>query len=299
MRYKFAAPMACPNAAPVAVALMNGPGRQIDEPSSQMLTGTATGELASPCGLAEQPVVELLNVSKIYQNYVAIRSLTFSVAVGETVALLGKTGAGKSTALNLIMGHTEATSGTVRVLGLDPHISSAELKGRMAVSFQTDCLLPWRTALANVEFGLEILGKDKESRDQIASNWLDRVKLASEHWHKFPRELSGGMRQRVSLARALAVNPELILLDESFSQLDHATSRQLRSDFTSLAKQHRKTSILVTHRIEDALDMADRLIVLGAPARIKMEFTIDEARRRDSAWRTQTTQNISEILEGN
>jgi NitT/TauT family transport system ATP-binding protein len=245
-------------------------------------------------------VVELRKVSKHYASHVAIDSLTFAVEPGQTLALLGRTGAGKSTVLNLIMGHIAPSAGTVRVLGIDPYTSSSQLKGRMAVSFQTDCLLPWRTALENVELGLEIAAPgDRAARRTAASGWLERVKLAAEHWNKFPRELSGGMRQRVSLARALAINPELILLDESFSQLDHATSRQLRADFTALARQHRKTSILVTHRIEDALDMADVLIVLGAPAVIRLELQIDDMNRSDASWRAQTTQAISEILEGN
>jgi len=278
---------------------MNGGQRKFDETVPRDANGTASDASPLTASVIERPIVELLNVGKNYKGHVAIESLTFSVKHGETIALLGRTGAGKSTVLNLIMGHIAPTSGTVRVLGVDPYKSSTELKGRMAVSFQTDCLLPWRTALQNVELGLEITAKEKLTRHATASSWLDRVKLAPEHWHKFPRELSGGMRQRVSLARALAVNPELLLLDESFSQLDHATSRQLRSDFTALAKEHRKTSILITHRIEDALDMADRLIVLGAPAVIRLEQNIDDARRNDSVWRVQTTEAISALLEHN
>lgn len=248
---------------------------------------------------SEPPIVELRNASKRYATYLAIESLTFALQRGQTLALLGKTGAGKSTVLNLIMGHVEPSGGSVRVLGVDPHKASSKLKGRMAVSFQSDCLLPWRTALENVELGLEIaVAEGREASRAIACEWLERVKLAPEHWKKFPRELSGGMRQRVSLARALAINPELILLDESFSQLDHATSRQLRADFTTVAKEHRKTTILVTHRIEDALDMADRIIVLGAPAVIKLELQVEAGCRSDAAWRAGTTQSISEVLEG-
>lgn len=260
----------------------------------------AGADLQSLQDVAERPVVELCNLSKQYASHLAIDSLTFAVKPGLTLALLGRTGAGKSTLLNLIMGHIEPTAGTVRVLGVDPCKAPAKLKGRMAVSFQTDCLLPWRTAVENVELGLEIAAADKRgARRAIASDWLNRVKLAPEHWEKFPRELSGGMRQRVSLARALAIDPELILLDESFSQLDHATSLQLRADFMTLARQNHKTSILVTHRIEDALDMADCIIVLGAPATIKLELHLDSACRNDQAWRARTTQSISEALEGN
>lgn len=245
-----------------------------------------------------EAVVELRGVSKRYASHIAVDSLSFAVKPGKTLALLGRTGAGKSTLLNLIMGHVKPTHGAVRVLGVDPYAASFKLKGSMSVSFQTDCLLPWRSALENVMLGLEIAtSQDKETRRKTASHWLERVKLAPEHWHKFPREMSGGMRQRVSLARALAIDPELILLDESFSQLDHATSRQLRADFTALAREDRKTSILVTHRIEDALDMADCILVLGAPAVIRLELHIDDARRNDSAWRASTTQSISEILE--
>jgi NitT/TauT family transport system ATP-binding protein len=291
--------MICQSETRWGVALMNSPGKMVDEPVLHTRTRAADEGSTLDLSIAERPVVELLNVGKNYANNIAIKSLTFSVEYGETIALLGRTGAGKSTVLNLIMGHIAPTSGSVRVLGVDPHKSPAELKGRMAVSFQTDCLLPWRTALQNVELGLEITAANKRARHAIGSSWLDRVKLAPEHWHKYPRELSGGMRQRVSLARALAINPELILLDESFSQLDHATSRQLRSDFTSLAKEHRKTSLLITHRIEDALDMADRLIVLGAPAVIKLEQKVDDALRNDSAWRAKTTEAISELLEHN
>ena len=163
----------------------------------------------------------------------------------------------------------------------------------MAVSFQTDRLLPWRTALRNVELGLEILRRSRDRRATLAADWLMRVKLDQVHHGKFPHQLSGGMRQRVSLARALVIDPDLVLLDESFSQLDHVTSSALRRDFLSLVKEYRKTCVLITHRIDDALEMADRIIVLAAPARIVSELLIDPAERRREDWLVATSRRIS------
>jgi NitT/TauT family transport system ATP-binding protein len=121
------------------------------------------------------------------------------------------------------------------------------------------------------------------------------VKLASAHHHKYPHEMSGGMRQRVSLARALSIDPELILLDESFSQLDHATSKELRADFVGLVRQLKKTCLLITHRIDDAIEMADRIIVLAAPARIKLEAVIDR-KSKDKHWRAALSEKIASEL---
>jgi NitT/TauT family transport system ATP-binding protein len=220
-------------------------------------------------------IVSLKNVNKSYNGVTVVDDLSFDVASGEIVALLGQTGAGKSTILNMIMGQTGPTTGEVRVDGLDPRASSDVLRGRLAVSFQTDRLLPWRTAEQNVALGLEYLGVGKPERRKRARDWLNRVKLKPIHHEKFPHQLSGGMRQRVSLARAMSIDPELILLDESFSQLDHMTSKLLRDDFVALVRELRKTCLLITHRIDDAVDMADRIIVLAAPARIKLELRID------------------------
>ena len=163
--------------------------------------------------------IELINVTRGFAGAVAVRDLSFSVASGEIVALVGRTGAGKSTAMNLIMGTLAPHAGTVRV----------------AVSFQTDRLLPWRTAIENIELGLQILRIEKSEAERRARAWLGRVKMEGAD-HKYAHELSGGMRQRVSLARALAVDPTILLLDESFSQLDHVTSKTLRKDVTELVR---------------------------------------------------------------
>ncbi len=145
------------------------------------------------------------------------------------VALVGQTGAGKSTALNLILGQIKPTTGTVTVHGCDPFKDFQALRGQVAVSFQSDRLIPWRTAGKNVELGLEILHFPKQDGREKAEEWRMRVELANLHHDKYPDQMSGGMRQRVSLARALVVDPDLVLLDESFSQLDQVTSKALRA----------------------------------------------------------------------
>ncbi len=243
-----------------------------------------------------KPIISLDGVTVRFVDQVAVNNLTFSVKSEEVVAVLGQTGAGKSTVLNLILGQIKASTGTVVVEGCDPHANYYALRGKVAVSFQTDRLLPWRSARENVELGLEILGSPDKTRSALAAEWLNRLKLSAAHHDKYPHQLSGGMRQRVSLARALVIDPDLILLDESFSQLDHVTSKALRTDFLSLVKGLRKTCVLVTHRIDDALEMADRIIVLAVPGEIKLELALSDATRNDPAWLSSATEKISAVM---
>ena len=250
-------------------------------------------------GPSGRPVIELDHVDKYFGAHAAVEDLSFRVLEGEIVALLGRTGAGKSTALHMIMGVMEPTRGTVRVEGLDPYRQFKALRGKLSVSFQTDRLLPWRTAEDNVALGLEILGHDKAFQHEQAITWLENVKIVGqENTSKYPHELSGGMRQRVSLARALAVDPALVLLDESFSQLDHVTSKALRADFTELVRRLGKTCVLITHRIDDALEMADRILVLAAPARLALEVQVTPDRRADPAWLEEQHHAIATAMGG-
>jgi NitT/TauT family transport system ATP-binding protein len=247
-------------------------------------------------------IVTLKNVTKSYNGLTVVDDLSFDILSGEIVALLGQTGAGKSTILNMIMGQTGPTAGEIRVHGIDPRRGSEGLRGRVAVSFQTDRLLPWRTAEQNVALGLEYLKVAKPERVERARDWLNRVKLKPVHHQKFPHQLSGGMRQRVSLARAMSVDPELILLDESFSQLDHMTSKVLRDDFVVLVRELGRTCLLITHRIDDAIEMADRIIVLTAPARIKLELRVDRQSADPDALirlRERVTAELSETADFN
>lgn len=231
-------------------------------------------------GAGPDPAILIDGVGKRFGGITAIENLSFRVEHGEIVAFLGRTGAGKSTAMNLIMGNMSPCSGRVRVMGLDPNRNFQKLRRQIAVAFQTDRLLPWRTAVQNVELGLLILGEPKAQARKVAMEWLDRVSLAQSA-DLYPHELSGGMRQRVSLARALAIDPEILLLDECFSQLDHVTSQTLRADVSAVIRKYRKTCLFITHRIEDAIEMADRILVLGAPARLLLEASPTEEDRTD------------------
>lgn len=228
------------------------------------------------------PAIQLQHVGVTFGDVVAIQNLSFAVERGEIVSFLGRTGAGKSTALNLIMGNLAPTRGEVRVMGIDPKAEFQQLRRVIAVGFQTDRLMPWRTALENVELGLQILHEEKATARRKATEWLARVGLERAA-NLYPHELSGGMRQRVSLARALAIDPEILLLDECFSQLDHVTSQVLRADISRLIRELRKTCLFVTHRIDDAIEMADRILVFGAPAKLLLEHRPTEADRNDPA----------------
>lgn len=221
------------------------------------------------------PVVEVSEVSVLFDGTTAVDNLTLKINRGERVAVLGRTGAGKSTLMNLLVGNLRSTRGTVRVSGLDPHAQHKYLQGHIGMAFQAPRLLPWRTALGNVMVGLEILGEAKDKRRETALKWLRQVHL-SHASHLYPSQLSGGMRQRVSLARAFAIEPDLMLLDESFSALDEVTADSLRREFLQLCKTTQMTALIVTHNIEEAFLLAQRVIVLGRPARILKEFRTED-----------------------
>ena len=234
---------------------------------------------------AGQTVIEFADVSKTFvtgkgERVQALEGLNLAVRQGELVAIVGQTGCGKSTAFNLLLGLFEATSGTVRVQGLDPHAQFDDLKGRIAVVFQDGRLLPWRTAQDNVALGLEYLGMSKSERHRIAREWLARLGLEGRE-KAHPHELSGGMRQRVGIARCFALDPEIILCDESFSALDEVTADRLRGEFTKLVKEEGKTGVFITHSIEEAVMMGDRVAVFRAPGHVAGEFdlpgTFDDA----------------------
>ena len=217
------------------------------------------------------------NVSKVFgksadgrDGFTAVDDLSFSVGKGEMVAVLGKTGCGKSTMFGLLSGLLAPSAGTILVGGHNPFAEFEWFRGKIGIVFQNDRLLPWRTAVENVEYGLELLHVDSGKRRRVALDWLDRLGL-SAHANDYPHALSGGMRQRVSIARAFAVNPDILLCDEPFSALDEVTAERLRQEYLALVRENGKTSIFVTHSISEALQIGQHIMVFHRPARIAYE----------------------------
>ena len=224
-------------------------------------------------------VIRLDSVSKVFGKagtggYRAVDDLNLDVRPGQMLAILGKTGCGKSTIFNMIAGLTEPTSGMIRVTGRDPFADFDSFRGEMAIVFQNDRLLPWRSAIQNVELGLEMLDLPALERRTTAQHWLTKLGLAG-HENDFPHALSGGMRQRVSIARAFATNAAILLCDEPFSALDESTAARLRGEFTRLVKENGKTAVFITHSISEALEIGDRIVVMKRPAMISYDVSFD------------------------
>jgi NitT/TauT family transport system ATP-binding protein len=229
---------------------------------------------------ANDAAIHLDRVSKVFgkpgteAEYRAVDGLNLDVRPGQMLAILGKTGCGKSTIFNMIAGLTEPTTGTVRVSGRDPFAEFDSFRGKMAIVFQSDRLLPWRTAIENVELGLEMLDTPAAERRASAQLWLTKLGLGG-HEHDYPHALSGGMRQRVSIARAFATNANILLCDEPFSALDESTAGRLRAEFVRLVKENGKTAVFITHSISEALEIGDRIVVLKRPAMIAYDVSFD------------------------
>ena len=210
--------------------------------------------------------------------YTAVREASLSVQDGEFVSLVGPTGCGKSTLLNVAAGLLAPSHGSVRVFG-DALVGLNRVAGYL---FQADALFPWRTALDNVMAGLEFHGvAHAEARDR-AADWLRRVGL-SAHAAKYPHELSGGMRKRVALAQTWILGPRMLLMDEPFSALDVQTRQLMENELLELWSQDRRCVLFVTHDLEEAIALSDRVVVLSAgPASHPIEsFRVDLPRPRD------------------
>jgi len=226
---------------------------------------------------ATASAISITGVVKSRPGVQILGGVTFAVAAGETVAIVGPSGAGKSTLLNIAAGLLPADSGEITVLGASPRAANR------AVGYltQKDTLFPWRTAVRNVELPLQIAGHAPPERRHRALEMLERFGLADVAT-RYPHQLSGGMRHRVALARMLATDPAALLLDEPFTALDARTRLTLQADLTRLAEDGDRSVLLVTHDLEEAIAVADRVLVLrGAPAVITAELRIPFGKPRD------------------
>ena len=223
------------------------------------------------------------------QRYTAVRDVTLAVAAGEFVSVVGPTGCGKSTLLNVAAGLLTPSSGSVSVFGE----ALSGINRRAGYMFQSESLMPWRTALGNVMAGLEFRGV-ADAKPQ-AEDWLRRVGLGG-FGDRYPHQLSGGMRKRTSLAQTLALDPDIILMDEPFSALDIQTRQLMENEVLELWSSKKKAVLFITHDLDEAIAMSDRVIVLSAgPASHPIgEFKVDLARPRDVA-EIKTTPRFIEL----
>ena len=213
-------------------------------------------------------------------SYAAIQDTTLTVRPGEFVSVVGPTGCGKSTLLNVAAGLLAPSAGEVRVAGKP----LTGLNRKAGYLFQTEALLPWRTAIDNVAVGLEFRGVARAEALARSESWLARVGLRG-HGHRYPHQLSGGMRKRVALAQTLILDPQIILMDEPFSALDIQTRQLMENELLELWSADRKSVVFITHDLEEAISLSDRVVVLSAgPASHPIgEYEIDLPRPRDVA----------------
>lgn len=228
-------------------------------------------------------MIDVIEIAKSFESKGKIEpvlnNISFRVAQGEIVTLLGQSGCGKSTLLNIIGGFLQADEGKVM---LQKH----EVKGptkRCMMLFQQRNLLPWRTVYNNVALGLE---DEKISKTEKEARIMDALTLVGleRHIHQFPRELSGGMQQRVAIARAFAIEPNIILMDEPFSALDTFNRYRLQDELLAIQTEKKTTIVLVTHDIDEAVYLSDRVLIMGAnPGKIYKELSINLPKPRDRA----------------
>ena len=227
------------------------------------------------------PKVVIKDVKKVYEGrngpVVALNGANLEIQDNEFICVVGPSGCGKSTLLNILAGLLEPTSGEILVDGKPVEGTSVD----RGVVFQQYALFPWLTVKKNVEFGLKLQKKSKEECEEIAMKYIKMVGL-EKFTNSYPKELSGGMKQRVAIVRAYAVNPSLLLMDEPFGALDAQTRTQLQTELLKTWEEEKKTCFFITHDVEEAILLASRVVVMSArPGRIKEVIDIDIPYPRD------------------
>jgi NitT/TauT family transport system ATP-binding protein len=222
--------------------------------------------------------LEFVNVAKRFASYTAIENISFDVRAGAFVAMVGPSGCGKSTVLNVAAGLAEPSSGSIGLFG-EPLNG---INRRAAYMFQQDALLPWRTVAENIALGLIFRGVDSNEAELQAREWISRIGLDG-FADSYPAQLSGGMRKRVAIAQSFIVDPDILLMDEPFSALDVHTRLRMETELLTLWGGSQKTVLFVTHDLEEALALADEVIVLsaGPASHIVNRYEIDLPRPRD------------------
>ena len=246
----------------------------------------STVNLQDTKALTRTPFLEIEGVSKVYQTktgpYTVLNDVNLSVSEGEFVCLIGHSGCGKSTLLNMVAGFSQPTDGEVRLQGKQVSEPGPE---RMMV-FQNYALLPWLTAYENVYLGVDSVYPNKSNGEKkaIVQHHLEMVGL-TEAADKKPSQISGGMKQRVAIARALSIRPEVLILDEPFGALDAITKEELQEELLQIWREHKVTVLMITHDIDEALFLADRLVMMtnGPSAKIGEVMDIPFKRPRNRA----------------
>jgi len=228
------------------------------------------------------PMVEVTNVGKFFARggtrFSVLEDIDFRAGAGEFVSIVGASGCGKTTLLNMIAGLMRPDRGSISVQGRPVD----GINRKVGYTFQQTSLLPWRTVLANVELGLELRGVAEDERRRVALDLLRQVGLA-EFTGVYPHQLSGGMAKRAEIVRVLAIDPELLLMDEPFGALDAQTKIHMQDLLLELMQRMRKTVIFITHDLEEAVVLSDRVVTMSArPGRIRREHVIGLGRPRDS-----------------
>jgi NitT/TauT family transport system ATP-binding protein len=230
--------------------------------------------------LAKAPApITITDLRKVFrqatsgQSVVAIDRLNLTIEPREVIAIVGQTGCGKSTFFDMMIGLEQPSEGAIKIGDRTPYGDFDYFRGKIATVFQQDRLLPWRTSYDNVRLPLELMGISEEIQRERAMHWLNRLGLGN-FINAYPHELSGGMRQRVAIARAFVLQPEILLADEAFGHLDEVTAAELRSTFLALARESGATAILITHQLEEAIAVGDRIAVFGKSAKLLADIHV-------------------------